>query len=144
MFFSTTCSFCHKFEQTNKFERNTFIKSHLEIVYENNKLEEICNYHDYGRSDNLYIQYSLKNNLIRSIKPYDKPILYSKNQIVKAKRGLPSMAKGAALRRLSRRGSWVQIPPPALSLTKLVFGLLWRKRRYIWRYTCHDTTHKFI
>ena len=24
------------------------------------------------------------------------------------------MAKGAALRRLSRRGSWVQIPPPAL------------------------------
>ena len=23
------------------------------------------------------------------------------------------MAKGAALRRLSRRGSWVQIPPPA-------------------------------
>jgi hypothetical protein len=25
------------------------------------------------------------------------------------------MAKGAALRRLSRRGSWVQIPPPAPS-----------------------------
>jgi hypothetical protein len=24
------------------------------------------------------------------------------------------MAKGVALRRLSRRGSWVQIPPPAL------------------------------
>ena len=79
--FSTTCSFSHKFEQTDKFERNTFIKSHLEIVYENNKLEEICNYQDYGRSDNLYIQYSLKNNLIRSIKPYDKLVLYSKNQI---------------------------------------------------------------
>ena len=28
-------------------------------------------------------------------------------------RGLPSQVKGAALRRLSRRGSWVRIPPPA-------------------------------
>ena len=79
--FSITGSFYHNFEKTDKFERNTFIKSHLEIVYENNKLEEICNYQDYGRSENLYIQYSLKNNLIRSIKPYDKLVLYSKNQI---------------------------------------------------------------
>jgi hypothetical protein len=29
------------------------------------------------------------------------------------KRGLPSQVKGAGLRTLSRRGSWVQIPPPA-------------------------------
>ena len=29
-------------------------------------------------------------------------------------RGLPSQVKGARLRTLSRRGSWVQIPPPAL------------------------------
>ena len=28
-------------------------------------------------------------------------------------RGLPSQVKGAGLRTLSRRGSWVQIPPPA-------------------------------
>ena len=28
-------------------------------------------------------------------------------------RGSPSMAKGVGLRLLSRRGSWVQIPPPA-------------------------------
>ena len=81
LFFSITGSFSHKFEKTDKFERNTFIKSHLEIVYENNKLEEICNYQDYGRSENLYIQYCLKNNLIRSIKAYDKLVLYSKNQI---------------------------------------------------------------
>ena len=30
-------------------------------------------------------------------------------------RGLPSLVKGVGLRRLSCRGSWVQIPPPALS-----------------------------
>ena len=29
------------------------------------------------------------------------------------RRGLPSQVKGAGLRTLSRRGSWVQIPPPA-------------------------------
>src|SRR5438552_776139 len=28
-------------------------------------------------------------------------------------RGLPRQVKGAGLRTLSRRGSWVQIPPPA-------------------------------
>ena len=33
--------------------------------------------------------------------------------IISNKRGLPSQVKGAGLRRLSRRGSWVQIPPPA-------------------------------
>ena len=31
-------------------------------------------------------------------------------------RGLPSQVKGAGLRTLSRRGSWVQIPPPALEV----------------------------
>ena len=31
-----------------------------------------------------------------------------------SKRGSPSLVKGARLRTLSRRRSWVQIPPPAL------------------------------
>src|SRR2546426_8364516 len=31
-------------------------------------------------------------------------------------RGLPRQVKGAGLRTLSRRGSWVQIPPPALNM----------------------------
>ena len=39
--------------------------------------------------------------------------LQSLNSLNKAQ-GLPSQVKGAGLRTLSRRGSWVQIPPPAL------------------------------
>ena len=38
----------------------------------------------------------------------------SRSKRASSKRGLPSQVKGAALRRLSCRGSWVQIPPPAL------------------------------
>ena len=34
------------------------------------------------------------------------------------------MAKGVALRRLSRRGSWVQIPPPAPEI-RLILELFW-------------------
>ena len=33
---------------------------------------------------------------------------------------MPSQVKGAALRRLSRRGSWVQIPPPAPIYQKIM------------------------
>ena len=36
-------------------------------------------------------------------------------------RGLPSQAKGGGLKIPSRRGSWVQIPPPAL-LTNLILS----------------------
>ncbi len=35
------------------------------------------------------------------------------SRVVFSRRGLPSQVKGAGLRTLSRRGSWVQIPPPA-------------------------------
>jgi hypothetical protein len=38
------------------------------------------------------------------------------------------MAKGVGLRRLSRRGSWVQIPPPALEKWAY-FELVLTKRR---------------
>ncbi len=38
-----------------------------------------------------------------------------------ATRGLPSQVKGAALRRLSRRGSWVRIPPPAPEMNTRTF-----------------------
>ena len=50
-------------------------------------------------------------------------------------RGLPRQVKGAGLRTLSRRGSWVQIPPPALIM-------LSRKTKFFhfvsWRMTSHE------
>gem|GEM_PF-5849379 len=42
--------------------------------------------------------------------------LRATHQSLLIERGLPSMAKGVGLRRLSHRGSWVQIPPPALEI----------------------------
>jgi hypothetical protein len=42
------------------------------------------------------------------------------------KRGLPRQVKGAGLRTLSRRGSWVQIPPPApQTLSLFSDGFVW-------------------
>lgn len=59
---------------------------------------------------------SLKPNIqISPRKPLDK---------IK-KRESPSMAKGVRLRLLSLRGSWVQIPSPALAYAKLRVGLPW-------------------
>jgi 4-oxalocrotonate tautomerase len=53
------------------------------------------------------------------------PFLFiaSKNDFRKnSSRGSPSMAKGVGLRLLSRRGSWVQIPPPALEILNISLG----------------------
>src|SRR5690242_4060135 len=72
----------------------------------------------------------------------ERPVLPSQ---VKEIRVVPGLGR-AGLRRLSRRGSWVQIPPPAPTLTairKLISALTnWADREHVsakaktpgWRY----------
>jgi len=73
--FYAICNFSHEYQRINEIERNTIIKSDLEIIYKEHKIEERCELFEFDGLKNIDINYSLRNYVVNSRKSYETLVL---------------------------------------------------------------------
>ena len=73
--FYAICNFSHEYQRINEIEGNTIIKSDLEIIYKEHKIEERCELFEFDGLKNIDINYSLRNYVVNSRKSYETLVL---------------------------------------------------------------------
>ena len=73
--FYAICNFSHEYQRINEIEGNTIIKSDLEIIYKEHKIEERCELFEFNGLKNIDINYSLRNYVVNSRKSYETLVL---------------------------------------------------------------------
>ena len=79
--FYSICYFSHECRRSDELDGNIIIKSNLEIIYKENKIDEICELFDFKRLNNIDINYSLRNYITCPSKSYESLCLSLKDKV---------------------------------------------------------------
>ena len=75
--FYAICYFSHERRRANELD----VKSNLEIIYKENKIDEICEMFDFRRLNSVDINYSLRNYIACPSKSYESLCLSLKDKV---------------------------------------------------------------